>query len=114
MNNNDNGNAPTETVVKPKRRGGFPPGKSGNPGGRPKLPEEFKELAKKHSLDALKVVIDISENPEAKDSDRIKASELIIDRGFGRPLQANQIGIEGGPQTLEVVFADPDLEKWSK
>lgn len=113
MKNDSNGNTPTETVVKPKRKGGFPPGKSGNPGGRPKYPEEFKELAKNHSLDALKVVIDISENPDAKDSDRIKAAELIIDRGFGRPQQSSQIEIEG-PQTIEVTFADPDLEKWSK
>jgi len=64
----------------------FEKGKSGNPGGRPKRdPAEIAkwvEAAKKN----LDVLIDIRDNSE-KDTDRIRAIEIIEDRAYGKPLQ---------------------------
>lgn len=82
-----------ENKAKSTKTHGFQPGQSGNPGGRPKMPEEFKELAKKYSLPALKVAISIMENPKEKASDRLRAVELIQDRAYGKPKQ--DVGIEG-------------------
>ena len=83
----------------------FKPGQSGNPNGRPKEPKEFKELAKARSLDALKVVIDIMNNYEAKHSDRIKAAEMIIDRAYGKAIQATEIS---GPEGAPIEIATPE------
>lgn len=54
-------------------------------GGRPKLREEFKELATKLSIEALMVVKDIMTDPEAKAGDRAYCARLIMEYGYGRP-----------------------------
>lgn len=69
-----------------------------NPGGRPKIPEEFKQLAKENSLVALQKVIEILNNPKSKNSERLKAAEIIMDRAWGKPTQSTEIsGPGGGP-----------------
>ena len=40
--------------------GRFVKGKSGNPSGRPKVPEQFKELVQEKSIPALRAIIAIS------------------------------------------------------
>ena len=64
----------------------FGKGKSGNPGGRPKRdPAEvakWVEAANKN----LDVLVGIRDNSE-KDTDRIRAIEIIEDRAYGKPLQ---------------------------
>ena len=65
----------------------FKPGQSGNPNGRPKQPKEFKALVKSNTVPALEAVIRIMNDDTAKDSDRIKAAELIIDRAYGKSVQ---------------------------
>lgn len=54
-------------------------------GGRPKLREEFKELATKLSIEALMVVREIMNDPEAKAGDRAYCARLIMEYGYGRP-----------------------------
>ena len=54
-------------------------------GGRPKLREEFKELATKLSIDALMVVKEIMTDPTAKAGDRAYCARLIMEYGYGRP-----------------------------
>jgi len=94
-----------------KNNTSFKPGQSGNPNGRPKEPKEFKELAKAKSLDALNVVINIMNNDEAKHSDRIKAAEMIIDRAYGKAIQATEIsGPEGAPIETHSLTALTDSE----
>lgn len=56
-------------------------------GGRPKQPTEFKELVKANTVTALQNVIEIMNDKNAKPSDRLKASEMIIDRCYGKATQ---------------------------
>ena len=80
------------------KSGQFRPGVSGNPGGRPKMPEEFRQLARENSIPALQVVISILKNPASANKDRLKAAEIILDRAWGKPVQGVEMsGPAGGP-----------------
>lgn len=68
------------------KTGKFLPGNRS--GGRPKLPEELKEAFRTAAPDALDVLVRILKDEGAKHSDRIKCAEIILDRGYGKPVQA--------------------------
>ena len=71
----------------------FEPGKSGNPGGRPKgLAAAVK--AKVQPEDLVAVLVDVAQDARAKPSERIAAVRELADRGWGKaPAFA---AIEGG------------------
>lgn len=83
----------------------FKPGQSGNPSGRPRIPEEVKEAFRAASGDACRVLCDIVNDFSAKDSDRIRAAEVILDRAWGKPVQAVDVDAKNIPQ---VVFIGGD------
>jgi hypothetical protein len=65
--------------------GQFVKGKSGNPGGRPKTPEPFKELVQSKSIPALESIIAIMENPDSKPNDVFMCAKLILEYANGKP-----------------------------
>lgn len=70
-----------------KKTGQFKKGKSGNPGGRPKLtPEmvELREAARAKTAEALQVLIDVMSDAGAPSSARVTAASEVLDRGWGR------------------------------
>jgi hypothetical protein len=69
----------------------FKPGQSGNPAGRPKMPKDLKEAFKAASPKALEILKKILADPAAKDNDRLRAAEIILDRAYGKPAQAVDI-----------------------
>lgn len=69
-------------------------GKSGNPGGRPKRPPEEMEKWRKAAEKNLDILIEIRDNPGTKESDRIRAIEMIEDRTYGKPVQSVETKIE--------------------
>lgn len=73
----------------------FQKGRSGNPGGRPKVPAEVKEAFRALTMDALKTLQDaLSEGGPVA----VKAAEVILDRGWGRATQAMEVtGKDGEP-----------------
>lgn len=70
----------------------FQPGQSGNMGGRPKAAQEFKDLARSKSIEALERVAAIVNDPMAKNADIIAGARLLIERGFGSPVQDVMVG----------------------
>jgi hypothetical protein len=62
------------------------PGEVRNPTGRPKQAKEFALWAREKSLDLGMKLFDMACNA-SKDADKIKAIELILAYGIGKPIQ---------------------------
>ena len=71
------------------KNGKFKKGHSGNPGGRPKAALDVQELAREHTTEALNTLVQIMR--KGKYVERIHASRIIIERGWGRPMQASEV-----------------------
>ena len=58
----------------------------GKAGRKPKDEENrIRDLMKPYSLDAVKCLANIIKNEDARDSDRISASKLVIEYTYGKP-----------------------------
>jgi len=71
--------------------GRFQPGKSGNPGGRPKALGWSREMARAHTEEAINAAVGIMRKARSPAMARLKAIELILDRGWGKPVSATAI-----------------------
>src|SRR5262245_9861086 len=65
----------------------FKKGQSGNPGGRPKVVAEVKELARAHTAEAIQTLVSIMNNPKSVAAARVSAANALLDRGYGKPPQ---------------------------
>jgi hypothetical protein len=80
-------NKPAESSKKPRGKA-FPKGKSGNPGGRPKLPEDVKhvrELARQYTAQAVAALVEVLDSDSA--AGKVAAANALLDRGWGKPEQ---------------------------
>jgi hypothetical protein len=92
-----------ENSKKKPRGKPFKPGQTGNPGGRPKLPEDIKhvrELARKYTAKAVETLVEVMANGSGPA--KVAASNAILDRGWGKAVQPIT-GEDGeGPVKLSV------------
>ena len=75
----------------------FKKGQSGNPGGRPKVIAEVRELAQEHTSKAIETLVSIMTNPKSADAARVSAANALLDRGYGKPPQHQHITGENAP-----------------
>ena len=69
------------------------PGQSGNPGGRPREVSELRKLAREYTKDAIETLAQIMVDVKASEASRIAAANSLLDRGYGRPLQAVDLDV---------------------
>lgn len=62
----------------------FKPGQSGNPKGRPKEVAHVKELAREYTQEAVQTLASIMKDGAAPPAARVKASETLLDRAWGK------------------------------
>ena len=88
----------------------FKPGVSGNPGGRPRVIGEVRDLAREHTVTAIDTLVSIMCNENAAAAARITAAQAILDRGYGKPSQARKIEEE---RQMFVISGEPlSEEEW--
>ena len=89
---------------------GFKPGQSGNPGGKVKMPKELIAKCRDMTDEVLEFWIATMRDSDAKGSDRLKASENLIERGFGKTAQVVEFNGEDGNAlpTISIQFIKPE------
>ena len=65
----------------------FKKGQSGNPGGRPKIANEVRELARVHTVAAINKLAKIMNSKKSTDRDALAAANSLLARGYGKPTQ---------------------------
>jgi Family of unknown function (DUF5681) len=81
----------------------FKKGQSGNPGGRPKIVAEVRELAQEHTGQAIETLVSIMTNPKSAPAARVSAANALLDRGYGKPPQHQHITDENAPRYVALL-----------
>ena len=89
-------------------KGQFEKGISGNPGGRPKKPQDLE----KHGLAAFRRIAKIAEDSE-NEKIRFEANKWLCEMAFGKPTQSTEI--EGSLDTSPMVIQlEGELKDWAQ
>lgn len=85
-------------------------GQSGNPGGRAKEFGHVKELAKQFTEMAINTLAEIARDTGAKETARVAASEALLNRAWGRPEQAIELGGKDGEKLIPQLIINVSKE----
>ena len=89
----------------------FAPGRSGNPGGRPKREGLIRELAQAATKTVFLRLLEIATKGEDERS-VVLACNAILDRGWGKPAQTVELDARhewGGEEIVTITSANPIL-----
>ena len=96
-----------------KDNGRFAPGISGNPGGRPKLPAEMREIFQAKGPEAAEILVKHLRNSDPRVS--VAAAREILDRAYGKPVQSINVDREERIKLIAVVPQKAaTTEEWLK
>lgn len=83
--------------------GRFASGRSGNPGGRPRVLADVQALAREHTGAAIATLAEIATDPKAPSAARVAAANALLDRAWGRSTTSLTIHQEAeGPSPAEM------------
>lgn len=86
----------------------FKPGQSGNPNGRPKMPPELIKAFRDRTQDALNTLVEIMNDKDGRGSERVKAAEVVLDRAWGKPIQAVDASVTSDIRMVDTSNLTPD------
>lgn len=95
-------NSEHQLMAKPRGKP-FEKGRSGNPGGRPKVVGEIRDLARAHTVAAIQTLVEIHEDKSAPPAARAHAANALLDRGWGRATQP--VEHDAGPNVLDLMLS---------
>lgn len=81
------GAAENSAAERPRGRP-FPPGQSGNPGGRPKAVRELLELARSQVPGSLELAVKLRDDEKQDARVRLDAAKFLVSYGLGAPPKA--------------------------
>ena len=79
----------------------FEPGKSGNPGGRPRILANVQEAARQYTAEAMETLANIMRDAKAPPATRVAAANSLLDRGWGRAPASISLSHETNEATSE-------------
>jgi hypothetical protein len=85
----------------------FKPGQSGNPGGRPKS-KELRDLCRTYTADAVKMLAKIALKGKGEMT-RVIAIRELLDRSYGRPMQALEVAIDDNRLEEQPELTPPEV-----
>jgi len=74
----------TQEQVTRMPSGRFASGRSGNPGGRPRIIADVQALARSYTTEAIETLVGIANDPKAPPGARVAAANALLDRAWGR------------------------------
>ena len=92
------------------KTGKFLPGNQG--GGKRLMPESLLDKLVGWSEKALEVTASMLDDPNVRPQERLRATEIILDRTYGRPHQSTEAKVE--TEGTIIVTLGNDLDEWAK
>ena len=93
------------------RRGGrrsssWKPGFCPNPGGRPKLLANVRDLAREMTEKAIHTLVSVMDGRQSPPNARVAAAVALLDRGWGRPPSMLEVSaMEGEPSSTALDYS---------
>ena len=76
-------------------------GQSGNPGGRPRIIEALRDIARESTTLAIETLRTIAADTDAPHAARVSAAAALLDRGWGKPMQGVAMMTVAAPKGVE-------------
>jgi len=75
-------------------------GQSGNPGGKPRILEAVRDIARESTTLAIETLRTIAADTDAPHAARVSAATELLDRGWGKPLQGVAVMVVSAPKSV--------------